>query len=95
MTILYPILAEGAGKYLIFSYCVKGVIAVNPIAAIAKYIIEKLAPIAATKVVLVVRPIPLRQVANNAAAQRNKVHDAASERQVPPGVVITTDNSTL
>ena len=95
MTILYPILAEGAGKYLIFSYCVKAVIAVNPIAAIAKYIIEKLAPIAVIKEVLAVRPILLRQAANNAAVQRNKAQDADSERQVPPGVVITTDNSNL
>jgi hypothetical protein len=95
MTILYPILAEGAGKYLIFSCCVKGVIAVNPIAAIAKFIIEKLAPIAVIKEAPVARLIPQRQVANNAAVQRNKAQDAASERQVPPGVVITTDNSTL
>jgi len=95
MTILRPIPAGEAEEYPTFSYCVKAVIAVNPIAAIAKFIIEKLAPIAATKEALVVRPILPRQAANNAAAQRNKAQGADSERQVPPGVVITTDNSTL
>jgi hypothetical protein len=93
MTILHPIPAGEAGEYLIFSYCVKAVIAVNPIAAIAKFIIEKLVPIAATKEALVARLILPRQAANNAAAQRNKAHGAGSELQVPLVVVITTDNS--
>lgn len=95
MTILCLIPAGEAGEYLIYNYCVKAVIAVNPIAAIAKFIIEKLAPIAVIKEVLAVRPILLQQVANNAPAQRNKALGAGSEPQVAPGVVITTDNLNL
>lgn len=92
MTTLRPILAVGAGEYPTFSYYVKAVIAVNPIVAIAKFTIERLAPIAVIKEVRVVRPILQRLAANNAAAQQNKAHDAVSERQVPPGVVIIIDN---
>jgi len=87
-----PFPAAAAMDPRIFNCYVKAVIAVNPIAAIAKFIIEKLVLIAVIKEVLVVRPILPRQAANNAPAQRNKAQGADSEPQVPPGVVITTDN---